>query len=81
MFFSVNKISISLISGAYFSTNAPNSNLQIVVLNTNLYYDSNDLTKDVEDPAGQFVWLEDKLTAAANANQKVYIMSSNYHTS
>lgn len=43
----------------------------MVVLNTNLYYDQNNETAGDEDPAGQFQWLEETLTNASRADEKV----------
>jgi len=64
----------TFVKGGYFSMKAPSSDLQMLVLNTNLYYESNNLTKNEEDPAGQFKWLEDKLSAAKSASQKVVLV-------
>nr|XP_028598576.1 acid sphingomyelinase-like phosphodiesterase 3b isoform X2 [Podarcis muralis] len=47
---------------------------RMIVLNTNLYYDNNNQTSSLEDPGGQFLWLEDMLTKAAEAGEKVYII-------
>uniref|UniRef100_A0A665TG96 Sphingomyelin phosphodiesterase acid like 3B n=1 Tax=Echeneis naucrates TaxID=173247 RepID=A0A665TG96_ECHNA len=47
---------------------------RMLVLNTNLYYDQNKLTVDMEDPAGQFSWADQVLTDAANDKEKVYII-------
>lgn len=44
---------------------------RMIVLNTNLYYDNNNQTRSLEDPGGQFLWLEDMLTKAAEAGEKV----------
>uniref|UniRef100_A0A665SWS5 Acid sphingomyelinase-like phosphodiesterase n=1 Tax=Echeneis naucrates TaxID=173247 RepID=A0A665SWS5_ECHNA len=43
---------------------------RMLVLNTNLYYDQNKLTVDMEDPAGQFSWADQVLTDAANDKEK-----------
>ncbi|XP_066573829.1 acid sphingomyelinase-like phosphodiesterase 3b isoform X2 [Amia ocellicauda] len=45
-----------------------------MVLNTNLYYDQNKVTAELQDPAGQFQWMDKVLEAAAANNEKVYIM-------
>lgn len=42
----------------------------MLVLNTNLYYDQNKLTLDMDDPAGQFSWADRVLTDAANNKEK-----------
>ena len=54
-------------------------NIQIVVLNTNLYYTSNSLTTHMPDPANQLQWLHEVLVQAANKRLKVWMsrMSSN----
>ena len=55
---------------AYYSTRV-NDNLQLVGLNTNLYYKSNNQTIRMPDPANQFQWLDDTLTDASTNNRKV----------
>lgn len=50
------------------------SGYRMLVLNTNLYYDQNKVTQDMEDPGGQFTWADQVLTEAANNNEKVYII-------
>ncbi|KAJ3597631.1 hypothetical protein NHX12_001148 [Muraenolepis orangiensis] len=47
---------------------------RIMVLNTNLYYDQNKLTRGMEDPADQFHWAEEVLTEAARNKERVYII-------
>lgn len=47
---------------------------RVIVLNTNLYYDSNNQTGSLADPGGQFAWLEEQLTYASNTGDKVYIV-------
>lgn len=42
----------------------------MLVLNTNLYYDQNKLTQDMDDPADQFRWSDQVLTQAANNKEK-----------
>lgn len=42
----------------------------MLVLNTNLYYDQNKLTLDMDDPAGQFSWADRVLTEAASNKEK-----------
>nr|KAF6508170.1 sphingomyelin phosphodiesterase acid like 3B [Rousettus aegyptiacus] len=44
---------------------------RIVVLNTNLYYSSNEQTASMVDPGQQFQWLEDVLTNASQAGEMV----------
>ncbi|CAL8287770.1 unnamed protein product [Merluccius merluccius] len=45
-----------------------------MVLNTNLYYDQNKMATFMADPADQFHWAEQVLTAAARNKEKVYIV-------
>ncbi|XP_043573277.1 acid sphingomyelinase-like phosphodiesterase 3b isoform X2 [Chiloscyllium plagiosum] len=47
---------------------------RIIVLNTNLYYSSNKYNVGINDPAGQFQWLEEILSNAMTAKEKVYII-------
>ena len=50
--------------GAYYSVSKSSSGLpfHLLGLNTNVYYENNDLLDGgEEDPLGQFQWLEDKL--------------------
>ncbi|EMP29936.1 Acid sphingomyelinase-like phosphodiesterase 3b [Chelonia mydas] len=62
--------------GAFYSEKllGPNTKGRMIVLNTNLYYDSNNQTAGLEDPGGQFQWLEDVLTNASKAEEMVYIV-------
>ncbi|XP_012666852.1 acid sphingomyelinase-like phosphodiesterase 3b [Otolemur garnettii] len=61
--------------GAFYTEKLP-ANLagRIVVLNTNLYYSSNEQTAGMADPSQQFQWLEDVLTNASRAGERVYII-------
>ncbi|XP_060639955.2 acid sphingomyelinase-like phosphodiesterase 3b [Anolis sagrei] len=63
-------------AGAFYSQLLSSSRpaRRMVVLNTNLYYDNNKQTINLEDPGGQFKWLEETLTSAADAGEKVYII-------
>ncbi|NXX49835.1 ASM3B phosphodiesterase, partial [Tricholaema leucomelas] len=63
-------------AGAFYSEKLPGPGTRgrIVVLNTNLYYDQNVETAGEEDPGGQFQWLEETLTNASRANERVYIV-------
>ncbi|XP_074832168.1 acid sphingomyelinase-like phosphodiesterase 3b [Carettochelys insculpta] len=63
-------------AGAFYCEKLPTPNTkgQVIVLNTNLYYDSNHQTAALEDPTGQFQWLDDVLTKASKANEMVYIV-------
>ncbi|KAF7647303.1 hypothetical protein LDENG_00174420 [Lucifuga dentata] len=61
--------------GGYYSEKLLNqTGVRMLVLNTNLYYDQNNLTKDMDDPADQFSWADQVLTDAANNKEKVYII-------
>ncbi|XP_076008710.1 acid sphingomyelinase-like phosphodiesterase 3b [Genypterus blacodes] len=61
--------------GGYYTEKLLNqTGLRMLVLNTNLYYDQNNETKDLEDPAEQFAWIDWVLTKAANNKEKVYII-------
>ncbi|XP_066495159.1 acid sphingomyelinase-like phosphodiesterase 3b isoform X2 [Tiliqua scincoides] len=63
-------------AGAFYSQLLPGLGTarRMVVLNTNLYYENNNVTISLEDPAGQFQWLDETLTNAAKAGEKVYII-------
>lgn len=43
----------------------------MLVLNTNLYSDHNNLTVGMDDPAGQFLWADRVLSEAADNKEKV----------
>nr|XP_006005448.1 PREDICTED: acid sphingomyelinase-like phosphodiesterase 3b [Latimeria chalumnae] len=47
------------------------SGQRVVVLNTNLYYESNKATAGMKDPGNQFEWLENVLANASTAGEKV----------
>lgn len=64
-------IHFNLSLGGYYAEKLLNqTGLRMLVLNTNLYYDQNNLTKDLEDPADQFAWANQVLTEAANNKEK-----------
>ena len=67
-------ISSLYFAGGYYTTvNKKSPNIQMVVLNTNLWYSSNkviNVTYD-EDPGGQFAFLESVLLRASGENLKV----------
>ncbi|KAJ6663536.1 hypothetical protein lerEdw1_009615 [Lerista edwardsae] len=67
---------LSFKAGAFYSQQmpGPGPERRVIVLNTNLYYENDELTVSLEDPAGQFQWLEDTLTSAAKKGEKVYII-------
>lgn len=58
--------------GGYYTEKLLNrAGFRMLVLNTNLYYDQNKVTQDMDDPAGQFSWADQVLTEAANNKEKV----------
>ena len=59
-----------VISGGYYTV-LIKFGLRLVSLNTVYYYTNNKLTQNLEDPAGQFVWLDAVLTNASVAKEKV----------
>lgn len=60
----------NLSTGAYYTAQI-NAKIQMVVLNTNLYYDSNALTENLYDPANQLQWFDDIMTDIADHGKKV----------
>ena len=65
------QFNLSVFAGAYYISKLPGLPIRMMQINTNLYYDSNKLTADMEDPADQFHWLENEFNKAATANEKV----------
>lgn len=62
---------IILYIGGYYTEKLLNrTGFRMLVLNTNLYYDQNKLTQDIDDPAGQFSWADRVLTEAGNNKEK-----------
>lgn len=62
---------IFLYIGGYYTEKLLNrTGFRMLVLNTNLYYDQNKATQDMDDPAGQFSWADQVLTEAANNKEK-----------
>lgn len=59
-----------VISGGYYTV-LIKFGLRLVSLNTVYYYTNNRLTQNLEDPAGQFLWLDAVLTNASVAKEKV----------
>ncbi|KAM8977410.1 acid sphingomyelinase-like phosphodiesterase 3b [Pelodytes ibericus] len=72
----LNNLSIpSFQKGAFYSEEVVNIGAgRIIVLNTNLYYDSNSVTASMEDPGDQFKWLEEELANASQLGKKVFIV-------
>ncbi|XP_004551023.3 acid sphingomyelinase-like phosphodiesterase 3b [Maylandia zebra] len=61
--------------GGYYTEKLMNqTGFRMLVLNTNLYYDQNKLTTNMDDPADQFSWSDQILTEATNNKEKVYII-------
>ncbi|XP_074161732.1 acid sphingomyelinase-like phosphodiesterase 3b [Sminthopsis crassicaudata] len=62
--------------GAFYTERLPGPNRtgRVVVLNTNLYYSSNEQTANLDDPGSQFQWLDDVLTNASREGEKVYVI-------
>merc|ERR1712226_24255 len=64
--------------GGYYTKvmdSAPTTKLRAVIANTNLYYKNNKVTEGETDPAGQYVWLEQTLSAARTAGEKVHMIT------
>lgn len=62
-------------TGAFYTEHLLNTTGQrIIVLNTNLYYDSNQITANDADPANQFQWLESQLALSSSLREKVYLV-------
>ncbi|XP_044290900.1 acid sphingomyelinase-like phosphodiesterase 3b isoform X2 [Varanus komodoensis] len=73
----LNNHSVKTFRAAAFYTQmlpGPGPARRMVVLNTNLYYENNNQTISLEDPGGQFQWLQDTLSRASKAKEKVYII-------
>ncbi|KAG9276455.1 acid sphingomyelinase-like phosphodiesterase 3b [Astyanax mexicanus] len=61
--------------GGYYTEKLLNqTGLRVLVLNTNLYYDQNKITENINDPADQFRWADQVLSEAAKNMEKVYIV-------
>ncbi|RVE62971.1 hypothetical protein OJAV_G00162290 [Oryzias javanicus] len=61
--------------GGYYTEKLLNRNgYRMLVLNTNLYYDQNQVTQNMDDPADQFSWADQILTEAGTNKEKVYII-------
>lgn len=75
---------VSLWIGGYYTEKLLNrTGYRIMVLNTNLYYDQNKITENMDDPAGQFSWADQVLTEAAKNKEKVlsllYLLDLHLH--
>ncbi|KAH3848892.1 acid sphingomyelinase-like phosphodiesterase 3a isoform X2 [Dreissena polymorpha] len=60
--------------GGYYSSQI-SKKFRLIGLNTNLYYDQDKLTRDLDDPANQFAWLKDELEGARKRQEAVYIIA------
>lgn len=61
----------SFCTGGYYTEKLMNqTGFRMLVLNTNLYYDQNKLTTNMDDPADQFSWSDQILTEATNNKEK-----------
>ena len=49
------------------------SGLQLIILNTNMYFTLDKLTVGEEDPGGQLQWLEGTLAMTRRTKQKVNV--------
>ncbi|XP_037541593.1 acid sphingomyelinase-like phosphodiesterase 3a [Nematolebias whitei] len=65
---------LTLSQGGFYSQ-LVKPGLRLVSLNTILYYGPDQVTVDMTDPAGQFVWLEKTLDQAAQNLEKVYVIA------
>lgn len=63
----------TFLKGGYYSTKIK-AGLQLISLNTILWYEPNDNVTNLIDPADQFQWLENVLKEATDAQEKVYII-------
>lgn len=64
--------------GGYYQKSHPTlANVDLIVLNTPVYYQKNKLAqaRSNADPLGQFAWLDYTLTQLAASNKKAYLMA------
>ena len=59
-----------ILSGGYYMTEVQ-PGLQLIVLNTNMYFTLDKLTAGEKDPAGQLQWLEKVLAKTRKSQHKV----------
>ena len=57
--------------GGYYTLSIEGTSLDVVVLNTNLYYTSNSAEDGTGDPGGQLEWLDGLLTNMSETGRKV----------
>ncbi|XP_062567055.1 acid sphingomyelinase-like phosphodiesterase 3b [Saccostrea cucullata] len=60
------------LKGAYYTLKTKYG-IRILALNTNLYYTSDKITAHMDDPADQFVWMENILEHSRHLSEKVLI--------
>ncbi|XP_055937861.1 acid sphingomyelinase-like phosphodiesterase 3b [Argiope bruennichi] len=63
----------TFVKGGYYS-HLVKPGLRIISLNTILWYEPNNLTAKISDPANQFQWLEGILKNSSKLSEKVYII-------
>ena len=61
--------------GGYYSIKPDTLPFRLIGLNTNVYYKSDKLTADMEDPLDQLKWLEQELDKARQGQEKVIIFA------
>ena len=71
-------LSVCLYGGYYSTLIKAGLRLRIVSLNTVYYYTNDKQTAKILDPANQFQWLDDVITNASKANEKVRFTDSSY---
>jgi hypothetical protein len=59
--------------GAYYTLKTKYG-IRILALNTNLYYTSDKVTTHMDDPADQFVWMENILQQSRRDHEKVNLI-------
>lgn len=65
-------ICLSACTGGYYTEElVSRKGFRMLVLNTNLYYDQNQQTANMEDPADQLSWVDEVLSQAAINREKV----------
>lgn len=70
----------AVLLGAFYSEKLPSPSKtgRVVVLNTNLYYSSNEQTAGMADPGQQFQWLGDVLSNASRNGEMVSAPASSW---
>lgn len=70
---SIPSVSETFRRSGFYSTKL-NDKILLVGLNSNLYYDSNQITASMPDPGNQLQWLDDTLTQASESRLKVLLI-------